>query len=230
MATDLIHSPGNVIKKKSCILFIGKKEGLNASAVLFARQIFDIKALIRHDDALPDDSMLMKLQPDIVISFLNEKILQGAWLQCRNVNFHPAPPEWPGRGSASLAIFHGSEIYGATAHEMRSAVDSGTILAVRRFPIPPGETCESLFARAEHACLELFFEIGTYFAMQGELPEAAKETWQRKAMSRKQFSEWLILDQEDKDTFERKIKASQHSSFPGPYVIIHGYKFGLVDD
>jgi methionyl-tRNA formyltransferase len=215
---------------KSCILLIGKQENLNRSAILFAQQILDIKALVRHEDKHLDEEFLAQLKPDFVLSFLSEKILKGPLLRCPNVNFHPAPPEWPGRGGASLAIYHRAETYGATAHIMNPIVDSGPILAVQRFPILPGESCESLFDRAEHACLELFYEVGAHISAQGGLPKISGENWKRKPMTRKQFEKWLVLNEKDKDDFIRKIQAARHSQYPGPYVFIHGHKFALLED
>lgn len=216
--------------RQSCILLTGKRENLNRSAILFVRQILDIKALIRHEDKHFDEERLARLKPDFVFSFLNEKILKGPLLLCRNVNFHPASPEWPGRGGASLAIYHQASTYGATAHIMKRGVDSGPILAVQRFPILPGESCESLFDRAEHACLDLFYKMGTHISNHGDLPPISREIWKRKPMTRKQFEEWLILNETERKDFLRKIQAARHSEFPGPYIYIHGYKFALMKD
>jgi len=214
--------------KFTCILLTGKHEYLNRCAILFAEQAFNVLAVVGPQDKQLNEEELSKLRPDFVLSFLNEKILRGALLKCRNVNFHPSPPEWPGRGGASLALYHEAMTYGATAHVMHPKVDAGPILSVRRFSIFPGESCESLFSRAENACLELFYEIVTHIVAHDSLPELSGETWQGQAMTRKQFNEWLILDREDKDDFLRKIRAAKHSQFPGPYVILNGHKFGLV--
>jgi len=146
------------------------------------------------------------------------------------VNFHPAPPEWPGRGSASLALFHNETSFGATAHTMAPDVDAGPILAVKRFAILPGESCETVFARAEEACLELFQEVVKQVTDHGCLPPPTGESWRGRPMTRKQFEEWLVLNPADRDTFVRKVRAARHSRFPGPYVVIHGYKFGLVKE
>jgi methionyl-tRNA formyltransferase len=222
----------NKSHRKKCILLTGRQEYLNQSAILFAEQIFDILLVIGHSDAHPDEEVLYRMQPDFVFSFLNEKILKGRLLNVRNVNFHPAPPEYPGRGGASLAIYNREATYGATAHIMNSDVDSGQILAVQRFSILPEESCESLFDRAEHACLELFYRIGTHISNHGDLPERSGDTWKRRPISRKEFEKWLELElnTEDQDAFLRKIKAARHSKYPGPYIILNGYKFGLLGD
>jgi methionyl-tRNA formyltransferase len=211
------------------VLLTGSKKHLSESAVSFAQQFLNVLALVGPDAGYITEQALADLRPDYVFSFLNDRILKGPLLNCRNVNFHPAPPEWPGRGSASLAIFHGSTVFGATAHVMTAKVDAGSILAVKRFTILPEESCESLFSRAEHACLDLFFDVLTHVAQHGVLPDPTGVVWRGKAMSRKEFEQWLVLDPSDHDAFMKKIKAARHSRFPGPYVIIHGQKFGLVN-
>jgi methionyl-tRNA formyltransferase len=217
-------------KKQSCIVLMGRKKHLNASALLFLKQLLEIKAVVEDSHPHLDEDALIRLQPGFVLSFLNEKLLKGPLLAVRNVNFHPAPPEWPGRGGASLALYHQAESFGATAHVMESGVDSGPILAVQRFNILQSDTCESLFDRAEHACLNLLYTIGTYIWQHGNLPEPSGQCWKGRPMSRKQFNKWLELDTTDPQDFTRKIRASAHSQYPGPYLIIHGYKFGLVGE
>jgi methionyl-tRNA formyltransferase len=217
-------------EKKTCIILTGRREDLNSSMLLFAKQIFDVMLIVEHSDSHPDEEALYRMQPDFVFSFLNEKILKGRLLELKNVNFHPAPPEWPGRGGASLAIFNRSETYGATSHIMESGVDCGPILAVRRFAVLPDESCESLFDRAEHACLELFYQIGSHISKHGDLPESSGESWKRHPMSRKEFEKWLELDIDNEDEAIRKLKASRHSRYPGPYIVFKGYRFGLMGE
>ena len=218
----------NVQNKLTCIILLGSQNYLNHCAVLFAKQIFNVIAIINPDNDKFDEDELYELKPDYVFSFLNQRILYGALLKCTNVNFHPSPPNWPGRGGASLAIYTGDKYFGATAHTMELKVDAGTILKTKYFTILPDEACESVFSRSENACLELFYEILSYIALHKKLPEPSGETWTRSATSRKQFEEWLLLNPADKDDFLLKIKASKHSKLPGPYVIVHGHKFGLV--
>jgi len=215
-------------KKATCILLIGENEYLNKCAILFAEQKLDLIAVVRSKDTFIKEENLAELKPDYVFSFLSDRILKGPLLEFKNVNFHPAPPEWPGRGSASLAIYHSSVSYGATAHIMTVNIDDGPILSVKRFGILPDESCESLFSRGENACLELFYEIVTHIVIHNALPEPSGEQWKRKAMTRKQFEKWLILNPDDRDDFVRKIKATRHSKYPGPYILIHGYKFALT--
>lgn len=215
--------------KQSCILLLGRDSYLNHLAVLFTEQLFCVVKKVFPEDADFCEKSLATLRPDYVFSFLNDRILRDDLLKLQAINFHPAPPEWPGRGSASLALFNGDKMYGATAHLMSKQVDSGSILQVKRFFIAQNESCESLFERGKQACLDLFYDILTHISLYGHLPKASNETWKRKPFTRKQFEDWLILNPEDKESFLQKIKAAKHPKFSGPFVIIHGHKFALMD-
>jgi hypothetical protein len=72
--------------------------------------------------------------------------------------------------------------------------------------------------------------MGTYIFKHRDLPAISREVWKRKPMTRKQFDEWLILNETEREDFIRKIQAARHSEFPGPYVFIHGYRFALRED
>ena len=51
-------------------------------------------------------------------------------------NFHPGPPERPGRYPSVFALYDGSPRFGITVHEMVPKVDSGAIVAAEWFDIP----------------------------------------------------------------------------------------------
>lgn len=183
-------------------------------------------------DAVPvavKDELAAHAQARVVVSFLSPVIVPPRLLTGDTVNFHPAPPDYPGRGSASIAIYEGASHYGATAHRMAPRVDTGDILLSRRFPIGPEDGCEHLFARAEAACLELLDGALAHFARHGRFPPPNGESWTRPAMTRRQFEEWLVLDPDDPADMERKIRAARHSRFPGPYLIVNGHRFALYE-
>lgn len=217
-------------KKHSCILLIGNNKKLNKKAVEYLGKYFLIKGIIDFNKQDMSEAVVADLGPEYVFNFLSDKILRGPLLKFKNINFHPAPPEWPGRGSASLALFNGDKSYGSTAHIMDLSVDSGKILMVKRFSILRGESCESIFSRGKDACLELFKKAVKYIAKHNRLPSPCGQRWGRKPLTKKKFQKWLILDPKNKKEFIEKIKAARHSKFPGPYVMVHGYKFGLVAD
>lgn len=171
-------------------------------------------------------------RPDVVISFLSDKILRGPILDIPNINFHPAPPKYPGRGGASYALFNGDTEFGATAHRMVEKVDAGTILRTTYFPINSSMSCEEVFSKAEDACLKLLVDYCVYGFDMG----SAGLKWGGPAKTRKDFQEFLDCGEVapyssfDLETIKRVIKATKHSKFPGPYVTVAGYKFELSKD
>lgn len=204
----------------TCLLLAPSHHRLFPAAAEMCRQAFDsVKR--------PCNGEILSTPHDILISFLNDHILPPECLRRPNVNFHPAPPQYPGRGGASYALYDGADSYGATAHIMAAAVDAGPILRTRQFPIERADTCETVFAKAEDACLSLLAEVLWYYNAIGVLPEPCGEAWSGPARTRKQFERWLILDPADPESFARKIKAARHSKFPGPYVEHHGFRFSL---
>lgn len=55
-----------------------------------------------------------------------------------------------------FALLHGHSEYGATLHEVEAGIDTGTVLAEERFPIPPDTRYHHLFLRGVQTCHRLF--------------------------------------------------------------------------
>ncbi len=213
-----------------CILITDTDHYLIPDAVALCRSHFDEVTVVDEDDPAIDDGSLASKPCTLLISFLNEHILSKQFLARTNVNFHPGPPQYPGRGGASYALYDGAKTYGATAHIMAERVDAGAIILASEFPIDTDECCETLFAKAERSALDLLVRVLATFSDTGKLPPPNGMRWGRRPGTRKHFDEWLILDPADRATFDRKIVAAQHSRFAGPYVFVNGLKFGLVND
>jgi methionyl-tRNA formyltransferase len=209
--------------KRSCVLLLRDGHTLNRSAALICRANLQILAAVESREV--DEARLAELKPDVVLSFLNEYILRGPLLGIQGINFHPAPPNYPGRGGASLALFDGAKSYGATAHMIAAAVDSGPIVAVKRFPIEADDCCDAVYARAEVAALELLIEFVDRYGKSGEIGSDATEAWTRKPTTKREFQQWLVADPADPLAFVRKVKAARHPRFPGPFVDLHGFRF-----
>ncbi len=175
------------------------------------------------------DALESQPRADLIVSFLSPVIVPPRFLGCETVNFHPAPPDYPGRGSASIALYEGASHFGATAHRMAAKVDTGDIVLTRRFPVSSDDGCDRLFARAEDLCLDLLGEILAFYRQHRRLPPPNGERWTRRAMTRKEFEQWLILDPSDPADMERKIRAARHPRFPGPYLIVNGRRFALYE-
>jgi methionyl-tRNA formyltransferase len=79
-------------------------------------------------------------------------------------NFHPGPPRFPGWGCAHFAIHQGATEFGATAHVMVEKVDSGPIVGVELFHIPPQTTVSDLEELAYGHLARLFRRLAPALA------------------------------------------------------------------
>lgn len=79
-------------------------------------------------------------------------------------NFHPGPPEYPGSCVAGFAIYDGATAFGVTLHEMDAKVDSGPIVEVRRFDVPPRAKFQELEVLAFEAVIQMFADYASKLA------------------------------------------------------------------
>jgi methionyl-tRNA formyltransferase len=193
-----------------------------------------VRLVSRHpwDNARINDDILSALDSrdvEYLFSFLCPVIVPGYMLQMVRkacVNIHPAPPEYPGVGSASRALYDQQSQYGVTAHLMDEKVDAGRILKVRRFPILQSDTCETLDHRARLQALGLLEEVMDHCSRREDFGDCA-ETWTGAAMTRKQFEKWMTVSIDaSEDEVRKKVRALSHSTLLGPYVVVHGHRFG----
>ena len=165
---------------------------------------------------------------DYLFSFLCPVIIPDKLLKItriKNINLHPAPPEYPGIGSVSRALYDERSEFGVTAHLMEKKVDKGKILKVKRFPILNDDTCEKLDFRAKQSSIDLMKDILKIFSKE-DSDFTCNDKWSGFVMNRKKFKEWMQIPlNASKDETDRKIKALSHSKFPGPFLQIHGHKF-----
>lgn len=173
------------------VLFLGKaNDAHTAIAAEFCRLNFtNVSAHFgKWGDPLPGDARAWS--GDCIISYLCRWIVPAALLDraATAINFHPGPPEYPGYGCNNFAIYDDVREYGVTCHRMAPRVDTGAIVAVRRFPVFPSDNAGSLLARAYGYQLVLFYEIVARL-VRGEPLPVSSERWSREPFTRKQFAE-----------------------------------------
>lgn len=110
-------------------------------------------------------------------------------------NFHPGPPTYPGSHVASFAIYDGAKMFGATAHEMAEAVDSGPIVGVEWFRVPDGLRFMDLELRAYKALVDLFLKLAPHLACEGAPLERLDMTWGERATTNKDFERMRRIDE-----------------------------------
>ncbi|WP_405495274.1 formyltransferase family protein [Streptomyces sp. NBC_00096] len=111
----------------------------------------------------------------IVWSLNNHRILRAPVLSLglRILNIHNGLlPRHRGLPSVALlfALLRGDTEYGATLHEVEAGIDTGRVLADRRFPIGPDDRHHQVMLRGIRACQALFEETLEAVAGGSALP------------------------------------------------------------
>lgn len=208
-----------LIKQKHLtILFIGKADdSFSRQAADFVLTHYPTAKIVfgTRQQAFPQE--LLQWHGDIIISYLSQWIIPKQLLEKAEVaaiNFHPGPPEYPGIGCTNFAIYNNETEFGITCHHMVSKVDTGDIIAVKRFNIYESDTVFSITQRCYSDILNMFYDIFSLL-MNGESLPISKEKWQRKPYVRKQLDELCRLTPEmDVVEIERRIRAT---NFLGPW-------------
>ncbi|MDR4499386.1 MAG: hypothetical protein MRK01_00845 [Candidatus Scalindua sp.] len=217
--------------KMNCsILFLGKKKDEHCSKALkFIKNNFsDVSAYLGvWGDPLPKD--IGCWDGDYIISYLSRWIVPEYLIKRAKVaaiNIHPASPEYPGIGCNNFALYECSEEYGVTCHHIATKVDTGTIVAVKRFSVFPNDDVNSLLIRTYDYQLVLFYEIVGHILRNEPLP-SSKEKWTRKPFSRKEFHELCeIKPTMTSEEIERRVRATSYDVFQ-PTIKIGGHVFEL---
>lgn len=165
---------------------------------------------------------------DILISYISPWVIPSNVLKRTrlwNINFHPGPPAYPGIGCTNFAIYNAEKVYGVTAHIMEEKVDTGKIIAVKRFPILPSDSVYSLTTRSYEHLLSLFFEVMDFISANEAIPES-NEAWKRAPYTRRELEELCRMSSDmTRGEIERRVKATTYPEMPGAYVDICGYRF-----
>ena len=165
-------------KSQLKVLFIGKAEDHHSRVAADFIGLHFKDALIvysKRTDPFPVE--LNDWEGDLLISYLAQWIIPAGLLaraKYAAINFHPGPPEYPGIGCTNFAIYNGEKEFGITCHHMIAMVDSGSMVAVRRFPVFDTDTVYSVTQRCYNEILHLFFELMSSIIVGKSLPESSE--------------------------------------------------------
>lgn len=124
------------------VLLSGETEGPVLSAILRSHDPSLTVDLLTSRDALTDATG-SDLTSCRLVSFCSPVIVPGeilGRLPGPAYNFHPGPPEYPGRYPSVFALYDNAPRFGITVHEMATKVDAGPIVAAEWFNMPA--TCD----------------------------------------------------------------------------------------
>ena len=212
------------------VLLLGKKDNESVEkAVKFCKNnISELDVNIgRRGESLPEDIGWWK--GDYIISFLSYWIVPDYLLKRAKIaaiNFHPASPDYPGTGCYNFVLYEKSADYGATCHHMKPEVDAGDIIAVKRFPIYNNDKIKTVIERTYDYLIVLFYEIMAEILKGNELP-TSKETWKKKATTRKDLNELATITPDmSQNEIGKRVTATTHDNWK-PIVSLGEYKFEL---
>jgi methionyl-tRNA formyltransferase len=212
------------------ILFLRKKDNEYAQrAEEFIRQHFTNHLIFcgGRKDKLPDE--VMNWKGDLMVSFISSWIYPQSLLDSASlaaINFHPGSPEYPGTGCTNFAVYEGAKEYGVTCHHMKSKVDSGSIIQVKRFVIKETDTVYGITQHCYQLIEESFYEIMNLVLNSQPLP-VTNEVWKRKPFNRKQLDELCYIRPEmSEEEINKRIRATSYKT-PWAFTKIGGHIFKL---
>jgi methionyl-tRNA formyltransferase len=162
--------------------------------------------------------------PVVVPADILNRIGYGAY------NFHPGPPHYPGWAPSHFAIYDRARHFGATAHKMAEKVDSGPIVGVELFTVPPNTDVVGLEQLALMALARLFWNLAPALAVQDEPLAEMPMRWSgRKGTRRLCAALCDIPADSSKDELDRRIEAfgAGHLGCV-PTLRLHGKEFRFV--
>lgn len=146
-------------------------------------------------DPLPE--ALSDWRGDVILSYCSRWIVPQ-WLLDRaslSLNFHPAPPEYPGIGGLNWALYDGDASFGVTCHHMAAKVDSGPVVQVVRFPVRRSDDAPALFQRTHQHLEDLARGVIGRLA-SGWKPTASEEGWSGPSRNRQQLDAMMEVPSE----------------------------------
>lgn len=129
-----------------------------------------------------------RLEPDIVLVVGWTQLLKEPLLRIPSVaalGFHASLlPKYRGRAPVNWAIINGETETGNTMIVLAPGADEGDIVAQRRIPIGPQDTCGSIYKRVGETAAEMLREV-LPLIRKGEMPRRPQDDGQSSVMPRR---------------------------------------------
>lgn len=168
-----------------------------------------------------------------LVGFCTSIVVPGELLACCDCgayNFHPGPPTHPGKHPASFAIYEGAARFGTTAHEMLPKVDSGSIVGVEWFDMPPEPRLSQLEGLTFDAAVRLFSRLGPALATSATPLAPSGIGWSGRKSSQRDFETMCEVSVDITEAeLGRRLRAFA-DGLPGALsVTLHGHRFRLAN-
>lgn len=214
------------------ILLTGPVEEATLATVLRAHNrqlnIRGVKSLADLEALKPELLSRARLIGFVTPVIVPKRILQG--LGYGAYNFHPGPPHYPGWVPSHFAIYDGATEFGATAHVMNERVDTGPIISVELFGIPPNTTVLDLEQLALTSLARLFWNLANLLATHSEPLNPLEITWSGPKSTRRNYAALCEISAEiSKNELERRLDVFGAGHFGmSPTVTVHGHRFCYI--
>jgi len=211
------------------LLFLGKvNDHYVDEAIDFCHNHFNATVILGDwGDPLPPSAY--QWRGEYIISYLSRWIVPADILGRAGkaaLNFHPAPPEYPGFGPVNWALYTGAREYGVTCHHMAARVDSGDIVDTMAVAIRPDDTVASLLDRAHVHQLGMFYYIMRLITIGRDLPRSDKK-WNSNKRTRRDLDKLATLTPGmPEQEMQRRIRATSYGSWQ-PKIKICGREYRL---
>jgi methionyl-tRNA formyltransferase len=173
--------------------------------------------------AFPDDF----LQESRLISFGSRFYVKKSLMDrvgFQSYNFHPGPPEFPGWAPFNFGIFSKVKQFGATLHFMNHKIDSGEIIAVKRFDCESMTTSNELMDETTQAMFELFVRFCPQFAHHQAPLSVINQQWSGVLTTKKDFQDHCLIDLKiDKEALTHRINSfGEGDGLSLPFLVLDG--------
>lgn len=164
------------------------------------------------------------LTPIVVPARILETVGYGAY------NFHPGPPNYPGWLPSHFAVYDRATFFGATAHMMAAEIDSGPIVGVELFGVPPGAGVEEVDRMAFVQCVRLLWQLAPALAVDPAPLAALPVQWSGRRSTKAMVADACnIATDVSPEELERRLFAFGAGHFGvAPTVTLHGHTFRYV--
>lgn len=152
----------------------------------------------------------------------------------RAINFHPAPPKYPGIGGYNYAIWNEDKEYGVTCHYMDEELDHGKIIRVYPVDIYKTDTINTLKNRSITMLKTLFYSIIWAILNNDGFVTEYNGKWGT-YKNKKNFQEFCnltyIIDKMDRIVLEKKLRATYFKGAKDlPCIEVNGKKWCLIPE
>jgi len=214
------------------ILLTGQAEHATLAALLkrhnprltvhAVQTLAELEAFERHD--LRRARLIAFLTAVIVPQGILNQLDFGAY------NFHPGPPNYPGWVPSHFAVYDRATVFGATAHVMTEQVDSGPIVDIELFDIPPGTGVFDLEKLAFTAAARLLWRLAPALATQRDPLQPLPIQWCGRRCTRRLYEAMCEIPADiSAEELERRLSAFGAGHFGiHPTVTLNGRKFRFI--